>query len=412
PERHARGESAAAHAPQAEKPSRLRKLIVAGAAVLIAGVFLHVALRMFQDRATQNISPSQQAASPKVVPEADSKVESGPLVLPVPSAPVQSTPATPPNTPPSSPNASSGAAAIAPPSMTPAAPTAAPPVMQRQSSLPYSADITGSLPRRVPPPQLQQPASIAAEQAPAAAPAMVTGKLPATIGGPKLRAAAIAGNAAAEFEVANRFAEGHVIPQSDAEAVRWLELAAKQGLAPAQFRLGGFYEKGIAVKRDLAVARDLYAAAAAKGNGKAMHNLAVLYAEGINGPADYRTAAQWFRRAADRGITDSQFNLAILYARGIGVEQNYAESYKWFALAAGKGDNDAIKKRDEVAAHLDAQALAAAKLLVEKWAAEPQPEDAVNVKTPSGGWDAPEHVEKSRPRPMAGKPLALESKLD
>ncbi len=425
PERHARGETAATHAPQAEKPSRLRKLIVAGAAVLIAGVFLHVALRMFQDRATPNNSPApppsvpaQQAAPPKVLPDADSKADpqSGPLVLPVPGAQSPTAPVTTPSTPPASaPGPLSGPTPTAPLSAPLAAPAAAPPVTQRQSSLPYSADITGSLPRRVPPPpyQAQAPASIASQQAPAAAaPAMVTGKLPATIGGPKLRAAAIAGNAAAEFEVANRYADGHGVPQSDGEAVRWLELAAKQGLAPAQFRLGAFYEKGIAVKRDLAVARDLYAAAAAKGNGKAMHNLAVLYAEGINGPADYRTAAQWFRKAADRGITDSQYNLAILFARGIGVAQNYAESYKWFALAAGKGDGDAAKKRDEVAAHLDAQALAAAKLAVQKWSAEPQPEDAVNVKAPPGGWDLPEHAANTRSRVIGAKPLALEPKLN
>ena len=40
---------------------------------------------------------------------------------------------------------------------------------------------------------------------------------------------------------------------------------------------------------------------------------------------------------------------AILYARGIGIEQNLAESYKWFALAANTGDQDAARKRDEVA---------------------------------------------------------------
>ena len=57
PERQARGESAPIGAPQSVKPSRLRKLIVAGAAVLIAGVFLHVALRMFQDRAPATNSP-------------------------------------------------------------------------------------------------------------------------------------------------------------------------------------------------------------------------------------------------------------------------------------------------------------------------------------------------------------------
>ncbi len=401
PPERTRDESAAVHAPQAEQPSRLRKLIMAVAAVLIAGVFLHVALRMYQDRARPNngappSAPAQQTAPPKALPQADSKAkpQSGPLVLPVPGAPPQTAPANPPPS------------AVGPSGSVPAAP----PVADRQSSLPYAPDITGSLPRHVAPPEVQPPAGLASRQVPAtpaASPTTVAGKLPATIGGPKLRAAAISGNAAAEFEVANRFAEGHGVPQSDAEAMRWLELAAKQGLAPAQFRLGAFYEKGIGMKRDLAVARDLYAAAAAKGNGKAMHNLAVLYAEGINGPADYRTAAEWFRKAADRGITDSQYNLAILYARGIGVPQNYGESYKWFALAAGKGDGDAARKRDEIAAHLDAQGLAAAKLTVQKWSAEPQPDDAVGVKAPPGGWDAPEHAERSRPRPVAGKPLAL-----
>jgi localization factor PodJL len=425
PERQARGESATIHVAQSAKPSRLRKLIVAGAAVLIAGAFLHVALRMFQDRATPSDNPAappaapiQQPAPPKVLPEADSsKTEprSGPSIVPVPGAPGQSAPTAVPGTPTApAPGASSDPTPIAPPSTMPSAPAATPPITQRQSSLPNWGDITGALPRRVPPPpQAQPPASIAAAQVPAAsAPAMVAEKLPATIGGPKLRAAAISGDAAAEFEVATRFAEGHGGLQSDAEAVRWLEFAAKQGLAPAQFRLGGFYEKGIAVRKDLAAARDLYAAAAAKGNAKAMHNLAVLYAEGIDGPADYRTAAQWFFKAADRGITDSQYNLAILYARGIGVEQNYAESYRWFALAATKGDGDAAKKRDEVATHLDAQALATAKLAVQKWTAEPQPDNAVGVKAPPGGWDASEHAERSKPRPIAGKPLTLESKLN
>jgi len=39
--------------------------------------------------------------------------------------------------------------------------------------------------------------------------------------------------------------------------------------------------------------------------------------------------------------------------RGIGVDQNLAESYKWFALAAAQGDQDAAKKREDVAGRLD-----------------------------------------------------------
>ena len=221
-------------------------------------------------------------------------------------------------------------------------------------------------------------------------------KLPATIGGPGLRAAAVNGDAGAAYEVAVRYAEGHGVAQNYEAAAHWFERAAKQGLAPAQFRLGGFYEKGIGVKKDLATARDLYVAAADKGNAKAMHNLAVLYAEGIDGKPDYRSAAQWFRKAADHGVADSQYNLGILYARGIGVETNLAEAYKWFALAASEGDKEAAKKRDDVGAQLDQQSLTAARTAVQTWTAAAQPEDAINVKMPAGGWDHPAGTRRAK----------------
>ena len=170
-------------------------------------------------------------------------------------------------------------------------------------------------------------------------------------------------------------------------AAAWLERAAGGGLAPAQFRLGGMYEKGLGVKKDLAEARRLYVAAADKGHAKAMHNLAVLYAAGIDGKPDYAVASQWLRRAATYGIVDSQYNLAILYARGAGIEHNFAESYKWFALAAKGGDKDAARKRDEVAMRLDAKQLESAKLNAESFVAVPQPEEAIAVIAPAGGWD-------------------------
>ena len=207
---------------------------------------------------------------------------------------------------------------------------------------------------------------------------------------------------AAAYEVATRFAEGRGVAQNNEEAAHWLERAAKQGLAPAQFRLGGLYEKGIGVKKDLAAARDLYLAAAEKGNGKAMHNLAVLYAEGVDGPPDYRNAAFWFRKAADHGITDSQYNLGILYARGIGVEQNYAESYKWFVLAANQGDKEAAKKRDEVASHLDQQSLTAARLAVQTWSPEPQP-DGGDQREDGGAWDRPRTSPRGTIKTAAGR---------
>ena len=130
-----------------------------------------------------------------------------------------------------------------------------------------------------------------------------------------------------------------------------------------------------------------------------MHNLAVLNAEGFDGKPNYRVAAYWFRKAADFGIADSQYNLAILYIRGIGIEQNLAESYKWFALAAEQGDQEAAKKRDEVAERLDEPVLNAAQVAVQTFNVAPQPEQAVGLRVPTGGWDR--GTANAQPQPPA-----------
>ncbi len=229
-------------------------------------------------------------------------------------------------------------------------------------------------------------------------------KLPDGIGGPVLRTAAMKGDATAAYEIGVRFAEGKGVAANYDEAAKWYDRAAQAGVVPATFRLGTLYEKGLGVKRDADIARRYYTQAAERGNAKAMHNLAVLDADGGGRGANYKSAAQWFRKAADRGVADSQFNLGILYARGIGVEQNLAESYKWFTLAAAQGDADASGKRDDVAKRLDPQSLAAAKLAIQTFSAEPQPDDAVNVPAPNGGWDsAPQANAKTAPKPVATK---------
>jgi localization factor PodJL len=204
-----------------------------------------------------------------------------------------------------------------------------------------------------------------------------------------------------------RYAEGRGVTANPTEAVRWLEAAAKQGLAMAQFRLAGFYEKGVGVKKDVETARRLYKTAAEQGNAKAMHNLAVLYAEGAALKPDYRTAAQWFRSAADHGVADAQYNLAILYARGIGVEQNLPEAYKWFSLAGAQGDKEALKKRDDVGARLDAPSLTAARLAAQTFTVEPQPDEASTVKAPEGGWDRANAGPKPAKKPRAIDPLRI-----
>jgi len=271
------------------------------------------------------------------------------------------------------------------------------PSLLSATMLSTNSDVTGSISR-----QAGSPAATPKQ------PSLPTGGLPVAIGGTRLRSAAAAGDGAAAYEVAVRYAEGRGVPINLEEAARWYERAASKGLTPAQFRYASLLEKGQGVKKDLAQARRLYLAAAAKGNGKAMHNLAVLYAEGIDGKPDYTTAVQWFRKAAQRGIADSQYNLGVLCARGLGTAKSYPEAYKWFALAAAQGDKESAKKRDDLAVHMDVAALAAAQETVKTFVPEPQPDDATAVAEPAGGWDqapsVPPHV-----RARTAGPLALGS---
>ena len=235
-------------------------------------------------------------------------------------------------------------------------------------------DVTGSV--------AHPPAKQAAPPQPPAA-----DRLPANIGSPRLRNAALGGDAGAAYEVAMRFVEGRGVPANLEEGARWLERAASKGLTPAQFRYASMLEKGQGVKKDLTAAQKLYIAAASKGHAKAMHNLAVLYAEGAEGKPDYASAAQWFRKAAEHGVADSQYNFGVLAARGLGTERNIAESYKWFALAAAQGDKEAARKRDDVAAHLDAQTLVSVQQAVKNFTPTPQPAEAIQIIAPPGGWD-------------------------
>ncbi|WP_174513357.1 tetratricopeptide repeat protein [Methylocella tundrae] len=203
------------------------------------------------------------------------------------------------------------------------------------------------------------PAPIAAAPQPLAGAPTVIASLP---GMPleQLRAKAEAGDAPAQFELGLRFADGRAGSQDMALAAQYYAKAADQGLALAQYRLAVLSEKGVGGGRDLARAQSLYLAAAEQGNARAMHNLGVLAAEGVDGEPDYAKAAAWFEKAAAFGIRDSQFNLAVLLARGSSLSHDAARSYTWFSIAAATGDQEAARKRDEMALKLSPADLAAA----------------------------------------------------
>jgi localization factor PodJL len=179
----------------------------------------------------------------------------------------------------------------------------------------------------------------------------------------RLKQAALAGDGNAVWELAVRVGDGRGMPRDLALATKLYERLATAGYAPAQYKLGAHYEKGTGIARDLAQAKLWYGRAAEQGHARAMHNLGVIYAEnpGAGGKPDFVSAATWFRQGAEHGVRDSQYNIAVLYARGLGLSQDLVQSYAWFSAAAAQGDDDAGKKRDDVATKLSPPDLARAK---------------------------------------------------
>jgi localization factor PodJL len=367
---------------------RIRKLVVGASVVLFVLGALHFAATHLWFDATPSEEPitttSVEVISDQTLPADE------PPSLTAPAASDRQSAALPPAIS-IAPNALGIGIEVPPP-----APAAASIDGEATSSIPQPAAQAAAPPAAPRPlPQTRPPSAPPPRGTPA-------DRLPPGIGS-GLRTAAAHGDPAAEFEVATRFADGRGVPQNLPEAAAWFERAANKGLIPAQFRLGGLYEKGTGVQKNLDTARRLYVGAAEAGHAKAMHNLAVLYAEGIDGKPNYATAARWFRRAADHGVIDSQYNLAVLYARGIGVETNLAEAFKWFALASRDGDRDAAKRRDDVAARLDRQSLAAAMAAAQSWQPVPQPDAATQVRVPPGGWDGMPSAAKRTAGPKVDK---------
>ncbi len=212
----------------------------------------------------------------------------------------------------------------------------------------------------------------------AAAPAQLP-LAPEALGPLALREAASKGDAAAQYAIAVRYADGVGTQADPKEAAKWLERAANAGLAPAQYRLAAMYERGVGVDKDLGQSRLWYAAAAAKGNVKAMHNLAVSLSGREGGDPDYTLAAKWYGEAASYGLADSQFNLGILAEHGLGMSKNLSEAYKWFSLAAASGDAEAAKRREIIRVQLAPATLAEAEAGVKAWKAKTAPAEANDV---------------------------------
>lgn len=179
--------------------------------------------------------------------------------------------------------------------------------------------------------------------------------------------AAVAGDAAAQHELAVHYATGDHVPRDMAESVKWDKKAAEQGNADAQYALGCRYANGEGgLAKDMGAAVKFWEKAAGKDVLDACCRLGECFAEGNGVPRDGYVAAKFFKMAADKGHSyaqyslgamcllldqpknaamyfkmaaeqgnaEAQFNLAQMYYFGNGVKLSYTEAVKWLEKAA------------------------------------------------------------------------------
>lgn len=141
--------------------------------------------------------------------------------------------------------------------------------------------------------------------------------------------------------------------------------AATAGHADSQFNVALMYEQGIGVGKDEKEALAWYEKSATQGNSAAQFNLGVLYENGRGTMVDFAKANEWYRKASVLGDPLAIGNLGMLYLRGNGVEENKVVGVALLLLSASRDQSSQNYAKQNLAAvrGLTAETITAAQAL-------------------------------------------------
>ena len=152
-----------------------------------------------------------------------------------------------------------------------------------------------------------------------------------------VQAAADAGHAPAETEIARIYLAGDTVAVDTAKGIEYVQRAASHGHPRAMGHLGEMHEAGRLVAIDLPKAVTLYKRAIAAGDAAAMLSLARLLLQGQGVTADAKQAAALIEQAAATGHVPAVYLLAQRCSDGDGVPQDYARAVELYEQAAAQG---------------------------------------------------------------------------
>ena len=187
----------------------------------------------------------------------------------------------------------------------------------------------------------------------------------------KLKIAAEAGKADAQYKLGMQYLNGKGVSISGVETIKWLKAASVQGHAKASTRLGIVYLKGENIKTNYREARR-YFNSVADSNVLAQYYLGEIYAQGKGVKLNRSKAVQWYQRAADGGFHRAGGKIIHL--------QEEMKIEKWRIAHANSKKAEAARKAEQLrlaTAQAKKDALVASKVVVI------EPKKSLVKKTPS-----------------------------
>lgn len=144
------------------------------------------------------------------------------------------------------------------------------------------------------------------------------------------------------IEIADRYAQGIGITQSDEQALLWYRRATKLEAQDAWWRIGQFHEAGRGgAEQSYAKALECYHHAFVDlvylGD---IVKYGVVEMEDYDFPviSDDPVAAAWYRKAADAGDSDAQWLIGIRLQRGLGVKKDVVAAADYLKQSAAQGN--------------------------------------------------------------------------
>lgn len=135
---------------------------------------------------------------------------------------------------------------------------------------------------------------------------------------------------------------GKGVKQSDEQARKWFDLAAKSESPAVRYKIGRLYETGVFYQQDINKAVFHYEFAASKGDSYALNNLAILYLTGQGVDQNIEKGIGFAKQAAKKGNAQAQVNLGLVYLNGTGVGVDKLEALRWFNQAAQQHNTDGL----------------------------------------------------------------------